>query len=271
LKYTAGTWPPGPDADYVMTEIGLDAVSYELYDAWPNPDASDQAKLAQPETLTWPIDLFEQLGIRPILGAIATAWRPIASDRVAMDALTLLASGIGRTDLTMLTIHSTDRTGHVHWGWIQTATGNPINEVYLRALADAYPGPIEGPPPFSNGTVASQYQELDAWLGEHLAAVHYKYIVIVSDHGMTRTGPNAVFSGGHGTTEPEAHHGIFAVSGPGVVPGALDEVSILDVAPTVAYLLRLPISDELPGRVVVEAFRPAALDVRPIQTVPSWE
>jgi predicted AlkP superfamily phosphohydrolase/phosphomutase len=72
-------------------------------------------------------------------------------------------------------------------------------------------------------------------------------------------------------TLPQSYHGIFALMGPGVVPGrTLDTVSVLDVAPTIAYLLGLPVARNLPGRVVTEAFTPAHLAAHPIRTVPSW-
>lgn len=265
-----GTWPPEPDASYVLTEAGLDAAAHLIYRAWGSTQNSE--RLALIDDWTRPSDLFTTLGVLPVATQGPDVWRPIASDRVAMDSLTRLATQLERTDLTMITLHSPDRTGHVHWGWIQAITGAPINQDNLRAIADIYTGPIEGPKPFSNGTVASQYQELDAWLGQHLALVPYKYIVLVSDHGMSRSPPTATLTGGHGVNLPEAHSGIFAVWGPGVRAGAvLDEVSILDVAPTIAYLLNLPVADDLPGRVVTEAFVPERFDLRPIISVPTWE
>jgi len=88
---------------------------------------------------------------------------------------------------------------------------------------------------------------------------------------MTRSPPGAALAGGHGPQSPEAHDGIFAVSGPGIRRGVvLDDVSILDVAPTLAYLLNLPIAEDLPGRVVTEAFAGRGAEKRPRITVPTW-
>jgi len=47
-------------------------------------------------------------------------------------------------------------------------------------------------------------------------------------------------------------------------------VSLLDVAPTLAYLLELPVADDLPGDVVTAAFAPEHLAAKPIRRVPSW-
>ena len=60
----------------------------------------------------------------------------------------------------------------------------------------------------------------------------------------TTLGPD---DGGHG---PE---GYFVMAGPGVPPrGEIRELSLLDVAPTVLYLMGLPVPEDMEGRVLVE-------------------
>ena len=55
------------------------------------------------------------------------------------------------------------------------------------------------------------------------------------------------------------------VHGPGVRPGmALPPAAIEDVAPTVLYLLGLPIDAEMDGRVLTEALRPEHLAAQPL-------
>lgn len=57
-----------------------------------------------------------------------------------------------------------------------------------------------------------------------------------------------------GTHDPR---GIILISGPAIIPGSLiDNANLLDIAPTLLYLLDLPISRELPGRVLMEAVSP---------------
>jgi arylsulfatase A-like enzyme len=93
--------------------------------------------------------------------------------------------------------------------------------------------------------------------------------VLLSDHGMaSRQGP---LPGNHNT--PDAFSGIFAIYGPGVVRrgATLPELSVLDVAPTLAYLLGIPIADDLPGRFVAEAIDPSALLVAPPKRIDSWD
>jgi arylsulfatase A-like enzyme len=119
--------------------------------------------------------------------------------------------------------------------------------------------------------VVSQYKEADVWLGELLERAHYDYVLFVSDHGMDRNDLPGIFKGHHHAGLPESHIGIFALSGRGVRRGVeLDTVDVRDFAPTVAHLLGLPVADDLPGRVLTEAFEGRWLRWNPIETVETW-
>ena len=60
----------------------------------------------------------------------------------------------------------------------------------------------------------------------------------------TTLGPD---DGGHGS------EGYFVMAGPGVPPqGKISELSLIDVAPTVLYLMGLPVPEDMEGRVLVE-------------------
>jgi predicted AlkP superfamily phosphohydrolase/phosphomutase len=68
-----------------------------------------------------------------------------------------------------------------------------------------------------------------------------------------------------GTHRPE---GILFVRGPDVRPGVqLEGANILDLAPTILYLLGLPVADEMDGRVLVELLREERLRAQPIESV----
>jgi predicted AlkP superfamily phosphohydrolase/phosphomutase len=60
--------------------------------------------------------------------------------------------------------------------------------------------------------------------------------------------------------------GIFAAAGPRIAAGATEELSLLDVCPTVLALLERPVPDELDGRVAREVLAPSFLEDHPIQT-----
>lgn len=263
------TWPTEPEASYVLTEPGLDVHAREVFEV-PGPPP-DHPALEAPASLAKPHWLFQMGGVLPQSQALPT-WQIFGRDRVAMHSLAVLAPVTRLTavladaaELTMVILHSPDKSEHLAWGSVQGAPGSPFDVAALEAQAADWDGPLQ-----FYGTVASQYLEIDAWLAGFLEGMPYDYVVVVSDHGMARN-PGAGLPGRHGPDDPEAHTGIFAIRGPGVRPGAqLADVSVLDVAPTVAWLLRLPVADDLPGRVLEEAFFPRFRLYRPVERVASW-
>ncbi len=64
----------------------------------------------------------------------------------------------------------------------------------------------------------------------------------------------------HGTLAPEITTVWLAMAGPGIKPGEFDTwVDHTDIRPTVEYLLKMPPSPELDGRVLFELFDPSIL------------
>ena len=61
------------------------------------------------------------------------------------------------------------------------------------------------------------------------------------------------------------HEGVAVLSGPAVAAGASLAGELVDVAPTLLYLLGHAIPSDLEGRVLFEAFRPELLDERPTE------
>ena len=265
-------WPPDPTADVVLTEEGSEIFGGILFQMSPMRFVRG---VNQPTTWTRPVDLFDQLGLNeePQGGH---AWFSMAKDRVSMEMLDRLAlrkrdeRWVTRTpEFDMVLLHSTDRSMHMTWPSIQPQPGDPIDVAALHGIADQWSGPVSVPPPFQWGTVASQFIEMDRRLGELLDTITYDYVVLLSDHGMASgQGP---FPGNH--QSPDAFSGIFAIYGPGVIRSgvSLPEISVLDVAPTLAYLLGIPIADDLPGRFVAEAIDPSALLVAPPKRIDSWD
>lgn len=287
-----GSWPPEDDAGFVFTEPGLDVAAGKIHDRWwiapPHPG------LTRPATHTRPPGLFELLGLLPHSGERLPAWQMFARDRVAMAALsrlermqrvwmrsalkaagrdqahTLTPARVGRSNLVLITFHSIDRAEHMGWHRVQPEVHGPVDPDLVVALADRWDGPVFDPPPWGWGSAVSQYLEADVWLGEHLADFAYDAIVVVSDHGMGRN-TVAGARGHHGTNVPDAHLGVLAIHAPGVREGAdLGEVSVLDVAPTLAYLLGLPVATRLPGRPLDNAFAADWVASHPIQWTPTW-
>ncbi|MBI2431305.1 MAG: alkaline phosphatase family protein [Candidatus Hydrogenedentes bacterium] len=61
--------------------------------------------------------------------------------------------------------------------------------------------------------------------------------------------------------------GVFTACGQGVRPGTIRKCRLYDMAPTVLYLLGLPVPDDMDGKVVEDAIDPRELAQRPIQTL----
>jgi hypothetical protein len=262
------TFPAEPGTRYDFTEWGLDVAASELFrvNGLPLDPRSEYMNRLQ---LTWPPLLFETMHLLPAAAPGPLAWGPLARDRVSAAAVVGLAAR-EQTDLTMWILHSIDKTEHVTWTGVQPSLAAPLDRATLLGEAAAWTGPVVGGV-WAFGDVASQNLEADRHLRELLSTVHYDYVMLLSDHAMTvnPTFPSPPLSGIH--TLPPAFHGIFALRGPGVVIGReLAGVSALDVAPTLAYLLRLPVARSLPGRVLTEAFTPAHLAAHPVRRTPRW-
>jgi hypothetical protein len=273
LSSWRNTSPPEAGNQFVLTEIGNTVAGAVNYRTWGSPEPP-----AAPVTPAMPENLYHSLGLLPF-----TEDRPgdvigvMAKDRVAMKGtsrmsiFTLLLGALAhRPTLTMITIHAIDKSQHVGWGYVQDAMGEPVNRARIESVAELWKGPVFGPQPFAVGTIASQYLEADRWLGNFLSNHDFHYVVLVSDHGMTRNnGPG--LSGLHGPQFSEAHVGIFAIRGPGVIPGTrLEDVDVLDVAPTLAWLMDIPVAEDLPGRLLTEAFDEDFVDGHPVQWTQSW-
>jgi predicted AlkP superfamily phosphohydrolase/phosphomutase len=69
--------------------------------------------------------------------------------------------------------------------------------------------------------------------------------------------------GDHSYVGSHRHEGIVVLSGPAVAQGAPVGGNLVDVAPTLLYLMGEPVPADLEGRILLEALRPELLDERP--------
>ena len=110
--------------------------------------------------------------------------------------------------------------------------------------------------------VSSFYVRQDELLGEVLrAAGPETTVMVVSDHGFKSGVARPLEELPFTTRQPVEWHdeeGIFILSGPAARPGTrlAARATLFDIAPTILYLLGLPVAEEMPGRVFLPALDP---------------
>jgi hypothetical protein len=99
-------------------------------------------------------------------------------------------------------------------------------------------------------------------------------VVVVSPYGLAAPGPWERLKrllGAGGSWHASARScpdGILILLGRGVVPGQRARAAqLVDVTPTLCYLLRLPVAQSMEGRVILEAIDPNYLAITPLRVV----
>jgi Type I phosphodiesterase / nucleotide pyrophosphatase len=161
------------------------------------------------------------------------------------------------TDLQMLYLRGADPVQHYGWDLVE-------------------PEAFASPPPRlarDRGLVEGVYRYLDTFLAEMLAARHPEsWLVVASDHGAE---PAADAADPARTSRPGEHgpqaKGVLFVIGPHVRRGfRLPAGTPYDIMPTLAWLLGLPISQELPGRPLTDAFEAGFVRSLPVRRVATY-
>lgn len=195
-------------------------------------------------------------------------------------------------DVLMVYIQGTDVLGHTRW---------PMLEYYLqhsRGIETSFvfdPETLEpsidedGPQsPLSQQQheklmeqgrlIINYYQLADKWLGELLDIEpdRPRVVCVLSDHGFGRIGGDVLIQTADAAyTKPLAWHlpsGIIILQGNGIAEGkTLEGASVKDVFPTLAHLLKIPLAENLAGRLLEDAFIPGYLEANPAVTIPQYE
>jgi Type I phosphodiesterase / nucleotide pyrophosphatase len=114
--------------------------------------------------------------------------------------------------------------------------------------------------------VSESYRRVDRALGEILGAVGEANVVVVSDHGFRRETQDGKPVYQHRTAPP----GVFLAAGPAIRPGPVEGLDIYSVMPLLASLKRLPVADDLEGRLREDVLDPAFLAKNPVVRVASY-
>ena len=156
-----------------------------------------------------------------------------------------LRHAVDRPDLLMIYLRMPDQASHATWVYFEPSAFDEQPEEFDRQLLA--------------GAIPTAYRSFDEYIGRLIPLLGDDVnLVLLSDHGFgPATGDWRIrreelmsLSGNH---RPD---GIFLAAGPDIEPGRGAGLHYLDVAPTLLALARLPISEELPGRVAERVLRP---------------
>jgi len=163
----------------------------------------------------------------------------------------------GDWDLSMVLFWGIDPMSHLFWNCMEPETwhGEPVSPLVLAANRDR---------------IQAYYRKIDGYIGRLVEqAGEDAIVVVVSDHGF---GPGSIRLVGPGTPLSGDHRkeGILVAAGRPIRRGVrLDGASIVDVTPTLLYLLGLPVGADMDGHVIEGLFETPLS--RPIESVASWE
>lgn len=118
------------------------------------------------------------------------------------------------------------------------------------------------------GVIAEYYRWVDSVIGEYMKKMDGDVtLVVLSDHGFKPVwAPERPTTSGHHRPQ-----GILALFGRGIAPRAsIEGAGLLDVLPTLLYLMDLPIASDLEGRVIVDGIEPSTLVAAPPRFVTSY-
>ncbi|MEM8933177.1 MAG: alkaline phosphatase family protein, partial [Acidobacteriota bacterium] len=161
-------------------------------------------------------------------------------------------------DLQLVYIEGTDSTSHL------------FGHVFR---ADGMAGDLARQQQRYGGTVEAMYRFADDLVGRYLDTVDDDTtVIVVSDHGFElgalHDDPSLARDLRRVSERFHREHGILYLWGRDIRPGArLQDAHLLDVTPTVLAAMDLPLGEDMPGRVLTEAFtrEPAT------RTIASWD
>lgn len=158
-----------------------------------------------------------------------------------------------RFDIRFLFLNAADAPSHIY---TFDVFGDNVDEVRPPRVPQAQEGYLW------DTLVVDAYIRLDEEVGQTLRSVGEKDLfLMVSDHGWRYDG----------TSHWRRPEGVLVIRGPGIRRGLrIPSAHVYDVFPTLCYLLGLPISEEVEGRVVWNAFEQDFVHRNVPQTVRSY-
>ena len=200
--------------------------------------------LEESELFAQPRSLFRDL--RPLLDLPDFEWQSAA-------ALRLLEERPQPRLLNIYT-HEPDTVQHLFWKWYQPQLFLAVDDDEVRDKGDRIP---------------AMQRAFDAFLGRLREKLGPDTVLIVaSDHGHAPTLLHQDFYTQHRHGPP----GILLMQGGPVKPGhAIEGAHILDLYPTMLYLLGLPVPEDAAGKVLLDALDPQFVRRHPVRTIPTYD
>jgi len=274
-------WLATYPAEHVNGFIVSDRLAYHMFDpAWFKSPAGTPT-----EGLTYPPGLLDEIKgllvepkdvgsemaayVRGPIGPLSDSFNP---DDPISD-LRLIISGYRTYENVFDELYPAYRPdlGGVYFEFTDSAC-----HLFMRYMAPPMAGVSADEERRFGGGVAATYAEADRILGEILGAVDDSTIVVVvSDHGFKSgdTRPASDSRIGHGQAIPwHRLDGVIAMRGPHVKTGhEIVGAGVLDVAPTVLYLLGLPVDKSMPGRVLLDALDEGWTAAHPVRFTAAYD
>lgn len=274
------TWP----AEHINGTMVTDRVSYSLF--------SNIEQTRSDRNLTWPENYYSE--IRPKLlsekgisnqdlaGFIHMAPDEIAAERQKTypegktNPVSYLAHVLASTrnyytisrdllsrhryDLFSCYFESVDEVSHM-FGHMTAPRMEMVTDEEFRRYKDVQP---------------LFYEYIDRLTGDLMSfAGQDTVVILLSDHGFKHGAGRPTDFPPYISDRPAYWHreyGIYAMAGGPVRQGvSTDTVSVFDIAPTVLYLLGLPVGEDLHGKVLTDSLDPGFARRFPETRVASWE
>jgi hypothetical protein len=197
----------------------------------------------------------------PLLGELARD--ALAPDLTYARAAQVLAQAYAPS-LLVVSFHGYDAAGHAFYRYAHPEAFGNVNAEDARRY----------------GRVMDRYASLvERWVSDlERGFGPGDLLVVVSAHGLQPTPLWQRLLGVlSGTTVSDASHagapdGVFLAAGAGIRPGSTPvNATLLDVAPTLLYLMGLPVARDMEGRILTEILDPAFAQDNPLTFIPSYE
>jgi len=185
--------------------------------------------------------------------------RSIVAATLSYQRVTLAAARSGQPELLLVYYQGIDEVSHL----------------LAHCTAPALPTCPAGRAGRGGETVAAFYVLQDRLLGELLEALAPEStVMLLSDHGFLSGARRPRHRAPDVAAEPGRWHrdaGIFVLAGPEVRPAQVAPVEIDEIAPTVLWLLGLPVAENFTGRPRQDLLLPARAAARPVASIPDWD